>query len=344
MSPLSTPLCDALGIDHPVVQAPVGSVSCPELAAAVSAAGGLGTLAVTWRDLERTRTAIRETRDLTDAPVGVNLVLDDATTERPTDDHLDVVLDEGVDAVSFSFGDASPYLDRVRDAGAVSMVTVGSGDEAERALDAGADVLVAQGWEAGGHVQSEVATMPLVPRVVDAVADAGADVPVVAAGGIADGRGLAATLALGGDGVLLGTRFVATEEAGAHEAYKSRVTAADADETRYSELFDGGWPGQPHRTLRNRTVEAWEAADEPAPGDRPGEGEPVATYPNGVEIERYDDDPPLPAASGDVEEMALYAGQSTGLTDSQRPAGEVVEALVHEATARIDDLSRVAGE
>ena len=344
MPPLSSPLCDVLGIDHPVIQAPIGSVSCPELAAAVSNAGGLGTLAVTWRDLDRTRASIRETRALTDEPFGVNLVLDEATTERPTDEHLDAVLDEGVDAVSFSFGDAGPYVDRVRDAGAVAMVTVGSADEAERALDAGADVLVAQGWEAGGHVQSEVATMPLVPRVVDTVADAGVEVPVVAAGGIADGRGLAATLALGGDGVWLGTRFVATEEAAAHEDYTDRIVDADADETLYSELFDGGWPGQPHRTLRNETVEAWLEAGRPEPGERPGEGESVAEYPGGQSVDRYDDDPPLPAVTGDVEAMAMYAGQSAGLTGEQRPAGTVVSEVVAGAAQRIEDLSQAAGE
>jgi nitronate monooxygenase len=344
MSSLSTPLCDVLGITHPVIQAPIGSVSCPELAAAVSNAGGFGTLAVTWRDLDRTRAAIRETQELTDDPFGVNLVLDEATTERPTDEHLDAVLGEGVAAVSFSFGDAGPYVDRVRGADSVAMVTVGNADEAERALDAGADVLVAQGWEAGGHVQSEVATMPLVPRVVDVVAEAGAGVPVVAAGGIADGRGLAATLALGGDGVWLGTRFVATEEAAAHEAYKHRVLDADADETRYSELFDGGWPGQPHRTLRNGTVERWEAAGEPGPGERPGEGDPVAAYPGGQSVERYDDDPPLPTVAGDVEDMALYAGQSAGLTGERRPAGAVVADVVDEATTRIDDCARASSE
>jgi nitronate monooxygenase len=322
-----------------VIQAPVGSVTCPELAAAVSNAGGLGTLAVTWRDLDQTRAVVRETAALTDAPFGVNLVLDDATRQRPTAEHLDVVLGEGVDAVSFSFGDASPYVERVHDAGAVVMGTVGSVAEAEAALDAGVDVLVAQGWEAGGHVQSEVATMPLVPRVVDVTATVDREVPVVAAGGIADGRGLAATLALGGDGVWLGTRFVATQEAAAHEAYKSALVGADADDTFFSELFDGGWPGQAHRVLRNPTVEDWLDAGRPSPGARPGEGETVATYPSGERVARYDDDPPLPGASGDVEAMALYAGQSAGLTDDECSAGAVVGTLVATASERLADLS-----
>jgi nitronate monooxygenase len=343
MATLSTPLCDRLGIDHPIVQAPIGSVTCPELAAAVSNVGGLGTLAVTWRDLDRTRAVVRETAALTDEPFGVNLVLDEATRQRPTQDHLDVVLDEGIDVVSFSFGDAGPYVERVQAAGAVVMQTVGSVAEAETALDAGVDVLVAQGWESGGHVQSQVATMPLVPRVVDLTAAVDREVPVVAAGGIADGRGLAATLALGGDGVWLGTRFVATQEAAAHERYKSALLGADADDTFFSELFDGGWPGQAHRVLRNRTVQTWLDAGRPASGSRPGEGETVATYPSGETVERYDDDPPLPSASGDVDEMALYAGQSAGLTDDERSAGAVVESLVDTATERVAELSELTG-
>ncbi|MEA5387450.1 nitronate monooxygenase [Haloarculaceae archaeon H-GB2-1] len=241
MPSLRTPLCGVLDVEYPVIQAPVGSVSCPELAAAVSNAGGLGTLAVTWRDFAETRRVIEATRELTDAPFGVNLVLDDDATVYDTEAHVETCLDAGAPVVSFSFGDASPYVGTVHDAGALAAVTVGSAAAAADAVDAGADVVVAQGWEAGGHVQSEVATMPLVPRVADAVGD----VPVVAAGGIADGRGVAAALALGADGAWLGTRFVATEEAHAHERYKRALVEAVETDTLHSELFDKGWPGTP---------------------------------------------------------------------------------------------------
>jgi nitronate monooxygenase len=328
---LSTPLCETLGIDYPIVQAPIGSATRPELAAAVSNAGGLGTLAVTWRSPEKAAEFVERTHELTDAPFGVNIVLDPESKEVATEDHLDAVLGADVPIVSFSFGDATPYIDRVHDAGAQVLVTVGSANEAERAADAGADAIVAQGWEAGGHVQSEVATLPLVPRVDDAV-----DVPVIAAGGIADGRGVAAVLAAGADGAWLGTRFVATEEAAVESLYRDRIVEADETDTLYSELFDEGWEGMPHRVIRNSTVETWEEAGRPESGERPGEGEVIAEYPGGYPIERYGDDLPMEGVEGDLEALALYAGQSSGLTGDIQPAGEVVEELVEETEARIE--------
>lgn len=316
------------------MQAPIGSATRPELAAAVSNAGGLGTLAVTWRSPETAAELVRRTRESTDAPFGVNVVLDPAAKEVATEDHLAAVLEAGAPVVSLSFGDATPYLDRVHDAGATAIVTVGTAEAAREAAEAGADAVCAQGWESGGHLQSDVATLPLVPRVADAV-----DVPVIAAGGIADGRGVAAVLAAGADGAWLGTRFVATEEAAVEDTYRERVVDAAETETYRGELFDVGWAGTPHRTLRNATVEDWEAAGRPAPGDRPGEGETVAEYPGGHPIERYGDDLPMAGVEGDLEALALYAGQSAGLTDEVRPAGEVVAELVAVAETRIEHLS-----
>jgi nitronate monooxygenase len=166
------------------------------------------------------------------------------------------------------------------------------------------------------------------------------DVPVVAAGGIADGRGVAAALALGADGAWLGTRFLATEEANAARAYRDRVTDADEGDTFRGELFDGGWPGTPHRVLHNSTVEDWEAAGRPAPGDRPGEGEAIGRYPDGRPVERYGDDIPVTGMEGDLEAMALYAGQSAGGVEAVRPAGAVLETLVEEARTSIGSLPR----
>ncbi|WP_424018778.1 NAD(P)H-dependent flavin oxidoreductase [Halorientalis pallida] len=336
MSTLRTPLCDRLGIDVPIVQAPIGSVSCPDLAAAVSEAGGLGTLAVTWLGLDATASVIAATRERTDRPFGVNLVLDPDTTIHATADHLEVCLGAGAEIVSFSFGDAAPYVEQVHDAGGTVLQTVGSAEEAREAVAAGVDVLVSQGWEAGGHVQSDVATMPLVPAVADV---AGEDVPVIAAGGIADGRGLAAALALGADGAWLGTRFVAAAESQAHREYQRAVTEADARAAVRSELYDGGWPGQPHRTLENDTYAEWVEAGQPPVGERPGEDEEVARYGNGHPVERYDDDPPIADMEGAVDEMAMYAGQSVDLTDDVRPAAEIVDDLVAGARERIDALS-----
>lgn len=208
---LATPLCPLLGIDLPIIQAPIGSATAPALAAAVSNAGGLGMLAVTWQDIDALRHTLRATRRLTDRPFGVNLVLHWPPVER-----LAVCLAEGVAMVSFFWGDPAPYVARVHDAGALVAHTVASAVEARQAVAAGVDVVVAQGWEAGGHVWGSVAALPLIPRVVDAVAPA----PVVAAGGIADGSGLAAALALGAAGAWMGTRFLLSEEAAAHAVYK----------------------------------------------------------------------------------------------------------------------------
>lgn len=335
MGALATPLSEALETEYPLVQAPIGSVSNPELAAAVSNAGALGTLAVTWRSFDATRRAIERTQELTDRPFAINLVVDDSTTRHPTDKHLAICLDAGVPIISLSFGNPASYIDQIHAKDAIVLVSVGSADEARTAETAGADIIVAQGWEAGGHVQSEVATLPLVPRVVDAV-----DLPVVAAGGIADGRGIAAVLSLGADGAWLGTRFVATEEAAVVSGYSERIVAADETDTFYGKLFNRGWPGMPHRVLRNSTVEKWKEAGRPAPGDRPGEDDQLGTYPNGQSVERYGDDVPVDGMDGETEAMALYAGQSTGGIEAVQPAATVVDELVKEAQDTIESVGR----
>jgi len=261
---MRTPLCQRLGIEVPIIQAPLGGAVGPTLAAAVSNAGGLGML-VPWRaDLDTVRRQIRETRELTGRPFGVNLNLD-----FPQEERLAVCLEERVPVISFFWRDPSPLISRAKAGGAAVLHSVGSVAEARRAVDCGVDVVVAQGWEAGGHVRGTVATLPLVPSVIDAVAPT----PVVAAGGIADGRGLAAVLALGADAAWIGTRFLASTEAAIHPHYRERVLQASAADTVYLEnLFDRGWENAPHRVLRNRTVEQWEAAGRPAFGQRPGEG------------------------------------------------------------------------
>jgi nitronate monooxygenase len=316
-----TPLCRLLGIDVPIIQAPIGNATCPALAAAVSNAGGLGMLSVTWRSLPEVRQMIRETRELTRRPFGVNLVL-----QWRQDDVLPVCLEEGVPVVSFFWGDPAPYREMVHASGAKVMYTVGSAKEARYAVEAGVDVVVAQGWEAGGHVWSEVALLPLIPAVVDAVAP----VPVVAAGGIGDGRGIAAALSLGASGVWLGTRFLLSEEAAVPLLYKEKVMNASETDTVYTKIFDLGWPDAPHRTLRNSTVMTWEAAGRPPSGRRPGEGEIVARLKEGIPLPRYSFAHPLHGMTGDLEALALYAGQSAGLLSEMKPAAEIVRELVEE--------------
>ena len=221
-----------------------------------------------WRSPGTSRTELDEklarTRALTDRPFGVNMVL-----VWPQEERLRRCLDAGVGIVSTTWGDPAPLVSIAHERGAIVLHTVSDVAEARRAVDAGVDVIVAQGWEAGGHVRGEVATMALVPAVVDAVAP----IPVVAAGGIGDGRGLAAVLMLGASAGWLGTRFVMSAEAPALPVYRDRLAAADATSTVYSSVFDGGWPDAPHRTLRNSTIEMWEAAGRPPSGERPGEGE-----------------------------------------------------------------------
>ena len=267
---LSPPLCRVLGIEVPIVQAPIGSASTPELAAAVANAGGLGMLGLTWTDGGEAAARITRTRRLTERPFGVNLGL-----SFPIRDQLDAALLAGVRVVSTFWGDPRLVHDRIAGGGAVHLHTVGTASEARRAVDAGVDVIVAQGWESGGHVWGEVATMALVPAVVDAVDP----VPVIAAGGISDGRGLLAALMLGAQAAWMGTRFLTAVEANTHATYRRRVIDADAEDAVYTTCFDGGWPDAPHRVLRNRALTEWEEAGQPLAPNRPAEGTRVARDP-----------------------------------------------------------------
>jgi NAD(P)H-dependent flavin oxidoreductase YrpB (nitropropane dioxygenase family) len=315
---MRTPLCDLLGIEYPIVLAPMGGAVGPRLAAAVSNAGGLGLLPLTWAD--DPAAVIRATRELTPRPFGANLVL-----EWDQHDRLDAILEAGLRVISLFWGDPAPYVGPVHEAGGFVLLTVGSAVEAARAVEAGVDVIVAQGLEAGGHVWGRIGTIALVPAVVDAVAP----VPVIAAGGIADGRGVAAVLALGAQAAWVGTRFLLAEEAGVHELYRRRLIAANETDTEwFPNLFDVGWPDAPHRTLRNSTVETWEAAGRPGVGERPGEGEEIARWPDGVPIVRYAATTPAEGVDGDIEAMSLWAGQGVALAHHVQPAAEIVAELV----------------
>jgi NAD(P)H-dependent flavin oxidoreductase YrpB (nitropropane dioxygenase family) len=329
---MKTVLCERLGIELPIIQAPMGGAVGPALAAAVSNAGGLGML-VPWRaELETVRRQIRETRALTPRPFGVNLVLD-----FPQEERLAVCLDEGVPVISFFWRDPSSLVRRAKDAGAIVLHTVSSAADAEHAVNSGVDIVVAQGWEAGGHVRGTVATMPLVPAVVDAVSP----VPVVAAGGIADGRGLAAALALGAAGAWIGTRFLASEEALIHPRYRERLLQARENDTVFLEnLFDIRWPNAPHRVLKNKTVEAWDAAGRPPSGKRPGEGETIGTSRSSGAIVRYQAYTPGTDAEGDIDAMSLWAGQSVGLVSKVESAGTIVREIADEASSILRRLAQ----
>ena len=320
---MRTPVCELLGIEQPIVQAPVGSAAVPRLAAAVSNAGALGMVALSWA--ADAATVIGETAALTGRPFGGNLVLEWDQHRR-----LDQALEAGLRIVSLTWGDPAPYVGRVHDAGALVLHTVGSAEEARRAVTCGVDVIVAQGWEAGGHVWGSVATLPLVPAVVDAVAP----VPVIAAGGIGDGRGVAAVLALGAQAAWLGTRFLLAEEAPVHADYRrALIAAAETEAHWYADLYQVGWPDAPHRAIANSTAASWAAAGRPAPGGRPGEGEQIGWEPSGEAIVRYSSALPLEGTTGDIAALSLWAGQSVALANRIQPAADIVAEL----TSRLQD-------
>jgi len=322
LSRVRTPVCDLLGIDVPIVQAPIGSASVPGLAAALSEAGALGTIALSWTEPEDVAALVDDVRARTSKPFHANILL-----EWPPEGRIEAVLESGVRIVSLAWGDPTPYVERVHAAGALLIGTAGTAGQAKQLADAGIDVICAQGWEAGGHVWGEVATLALVPAVVDAVSPT----PVLAAGGIVDGRGIAAALALGAQGVWIGTRFLLAEEAPIHPEYRERLLRAQAEDAVYArDLFDVGWEDAPHRALRNSTRDRWEAAGSPAPGKRPGEGERVATRADGTPIVRYSSAMPVAGLSGDIEALSMWSGQGIGLADRVQPAAEIVRELVDE--------------
>lgn len=325
MSKLMTPLCHALGITIPVIAAPISA--SPEFVAAVSNVGGLGVIQATWLSSEELRKAIAEVRSRTDRPFGVNFIL--SLTVEQGHANLDAALEEGVPVVSTFWGDPAPVIERIHSAGAMAIHTVGSAEEARRVVDLGVNAVVAQGVEAGGHVCGEVSTLVLVPTVVDAVPDT----HVIAAGGIADGRGLAAVLALGAEAAWVGTRLLLARECNIHPAYRNKILTARETDTILSAVFDGGWPAAPHRCLRNETVEAWIAAGRPAPGRRPNEAEVVARDKTGRPIPRYDLQEPLEGMTGNVGAMALYAGQSVGLANKREPVALILNEMVKQASA-----------
>jgi nitronate monooxygenase len=324
---MTTPVCEMLGIEQPIIQAPIAEV--PRLAAAVSNAGALGMVTLTWSD--DAGAVIRDTAALTTRPFGGNFIL--------TSDHhrrLDQALQAGLRIVSFMWGDPSSYIKPVHDAGGIVMHTVGSAEEARQAVASGVDVIVAQGWEAGGHVWGTVATLPLVPAVVDAVAP----VPVIAAGGIADARGVAAVFALGAQAAWLGTRFLLAEEMPIHQDYRrALIAAAETDSQWYPNLYDVGWPDAPHRALRNSTSKAWEAAGRPPDAQRPGEGDVIAHFASGEAIVRYEPAPPMAGTTGQIEALSMWAGQSVALARQPQPAADIVSELTSRLPGRAGKYS-----
>lgn len=350
---LRTPLCDQLGIDVPIISAGMGPIAGPDLVAAVSNAGGLGVLGCTSMSVDEVRAVIRRTRELTDKPFGVDLILpsrieqggakvsdiaalipdehrataasiaDELGVERPSsaeedrnalgtdaEAQVEVILEEGVPVFVGALGSPGFVADRFHDAGATVISIVGSTKQAMAVVKDGADVVIAQGTEGGGHT-GHVGTMALLPQVLDAV-----DVPVVAAGGIGDGRGLAASLVMGCQAVWVGTRFLATEEAGIAGWQKAGIVAA-ADQ---SPVISRAYTGKRFRMLPNDWTRAWEEADvDPLPM-------PLQPVLMGMTLGGLGTD------RGGREGVSMNgAGNIAGLIDDVVPAATVIARMVAEA-------------
>ena len=326
---MKTPLCRELRIDVPIFNAGMGGgIAGAELAAAVSNAGGLGVLGMGGLPTSFTRDEIRRLRTLTTKPFGVNVLLPLAEEGQ-----VEVCLEEKVPVLILFWGDARPFVDKARRAGTKLVLQCGSVKEAQAASDAGVDAVMIQGVEAGGHVKGTTALSIALPAVVSGVKP----LPVIAAGGVADARGVAAALDLGAQAVSVGTRFLCSNEAAAARAYKERIVRAEAEDTVHTLLFDIGWPNAAHRVLRNRAYSEWEAAGSPPTGKRPREGVSYGAMTiagTRVELTSYAVFPPLEGFEGDMEQAALYAGQSCSLVDDIKPAADIVRELARGASVQ----------
>jgi nitronate monooxygenase/enoyl-[acyl-carrier protein] reductase II len=330
---LKTRLCSDLTIDHPILSAALGGGNAGgELAAAVSNAGGLGLLGMGGLPAGAIREQIRDTRRRTSKPFGAGLLL-----PLLGGGEVEACVEERVPVLFLFWGDVAPHVEKAKRAGIRVFAQVGSVAEAKAAAAAGVHAIVAQGFEAGGHVRGTTSLATLVPAVLQAVAP----LPVIAAGGIATGRGLVAALGLGAEAVSMGTRFLASEESRASHEYKQRVVRARAEDTVHTTLFDVGWPDAPHRVLRNKAVDEWEAAGRPPSGRRPGEGTIVGRMPVGgtmTDVPRYFTGNAMIGFEGDLEYTALYAGESCSLVNDIRPAAAIVRDIVAEAEAVLREL------
>jgi nitronate monooxygenase/enoyl-[acyl-carrier protein] reductase II len=300
-----------VGIDVPIIQAGMSIFTSPALAAAVSDAGALGSLGAWNRPTDQLRQELAELRNLTDHPFAVNHVVPDLDA-----DAFAATLEVAPAVISFALDDAGDLIRRVHDAGSLVMQQITTVQQAELAVEHGADIIVAQGGEAGGY-GGVVSTLTLVPQVVDAVRP----VPVVAAGGIADGRGIAAALVLGAAGVNLGSRFLASVEGPVGERWKKALVTYPSEEWIQVAFINALNPnpgtvgyGTRVRLLRTEYVERWE--------ERVGE---LAADPTPALAELAD-----AVAAGDREELLVVGGQSAGLIEDVEPAGAIVRRLVAE--------------
>lgn len=309
---MRTVICDLFEIEYPVIQGGMAWLGTSELVSAVSEGGGLGLIGAGNAPPDWVRAQIRSTRERTAKPFGVNIMLMSPFVEEV----IQIVLQEGVRIVSTGGGNPGIYIPQLKEAGVRVMPVVSSVALAKRLERAGADAVVTEGMESGGHI-GETTTMALVPQVVDAVG-----IPVVAAGGIGDGRGLAAALSLGAHGVQMGTRFVCAEECVAHIDFKRKIVEARDRAT----VATGYTTGHPVRCLENRMTRQFAAME--AGG---------ATV---VELEKFGEGKlQLGVLEGDLESGSLMAGQIAGLVKDIKPAAAIIGEIVAEAERIIARLN-----
>jgi nitronate monooxygenase len=312
---LNTRLTEFFGIEHPVLLAPMAGISGGRLAAAVTAAGGLGLIGGGYGDAESLRSQIGQADG---ARVGYGFITWNLARNPAL---LDVALAQQPATIMLSFGDLRPFADRIRTAGVPLTAQVQNLEHARQALDAGADLIVAQGSEAGGHGMSVRSTFTLVPDVVDLVAERSPETLVVAAGGVGDGRGLAAALALGADGALVGTRFWASQEALVSPRAQQQAIRASGDDTLRTQVYDVvrqlDWPAEYSiRALGNSFLDAWHGNEDQLRASLP---EAVATFEKAV-------------AAEDFETAAIIVGEGVGGIRDIRPAADIVREMVDDAT------------
>ena len=308
---LKSAICDLFGIRYPIIQGGMAHVGTWELVSAVCNAGALGIIGAGHYEPDWIREQIHSTREHTAHPFGVNIALTSPFVQQV----VELVLAEKVAVVSSGAGDPSAHIPTLKKAGIKVMPVVASVAAARRMQQAGADAVVAEGMEAGGRI-GQTTTMALVPQVADAVS-----IPVIAAGGIADGRGLAAALSLGAQGVQMGTRFVCSTECTAHLRYKQSIVEANDTAT----VVTRQTLGYPLRTLANKLSEQF------ADLEKAGVSKDV--------LELFDRDRMyLGLIDGDLDEGSLIAGQIAGLIKDVRPAKDIIEGIVAEAEKTIRDL------
>jgi len=312
---LHTKLCDLLGVEHPIMLAGMGGVSYAELVAAVSNAGGYGVLGMAGRGPDFIREQMRAVKTLTDKPFGVDLL---AASPDSLLASVDVIIEEGASSFVAGLGIPMPILEKLKKGGLKVMVVCGAVKHAVKAEQAGCDAVICQGGEGGGHT-GLVGTLPLVAQAVDAV-----KVPVVAAGGLYDGRGLAASLCLGATGVWMGTRFIASREAHAAELYREVILEASDEDTVRTRSYSG----KPMRVKKNPYVADWES--------RPAEIQP---FPQQAMISHREG--VMGGIGGQIEGLdpdrsAFAMGQSAGGIHDVAPAGEIVKRIMAEAEAALD--------